>query len=78
MLIPTRQSYKPPKAAINSQNTVFCERTDVSCVFQNALKSLVGKPEVKRPLGIPRGRVDRRIILKKWCVRVWTVIIGSG
>lgn len=47
-LIPTRQSYKPPKAVINSQKRVFLlERTYINCVFQNAIKRLIGRPEVK-------------------------------
>ena len=35
---------------------------------------MVGKPEGKRPLGIPRRRweIILRWIFRKWDVRVWT------
>ena len=45
---------------------------------------LVGKPEVKRPIGIPRSRwgMISRWIFRKWDVGVWTgsswLMIGAG
>jgi len=44
----------------------------------------VGKPEGKRPLGIPRvdGRIILRWIFRKWDVGVWTesiwLMMGIG
>jgi hypothetical protein len=49
---------------------------------RNAYRLLVGKPEGKRPLGIPRRRWVDNWILERWDGVMWTGLvwlwIGTG
>jgi hypothetical protein len=38
---------------------------------------LVGKPEGKRPLGVPRHRWEDNNVLR-WIFRKWDVVVGTG